>query len=378
MFESVRQRLERFIERAIDSTEAVQVFSGRWWLVRLSTVYGWITGVRCWLYEKQILKQKRLPCFVISIGNIAVGGTGKTPMAIFLAEQLRQMNKTCVVVSRGYKGRYQGPALAVSDGTRLLSDAVQAGDEPLMMARLKQFPVVVGKNRYTAGKLALDLFSPDVLILDDGFQHLGLGRDLDLLLLDGTAPLGNSRLLPAGRLRESFDTAVKRADAVIFTRCDDQSQSRNASHFGCLDVKRFRTQMPSFRTFHQPMVCTVITQEKQTGPVPIETFAGRTALLFSGIAGNTGFYQTVARYGIKVKDHLEFKDHYRYKGSDFDRINACAGKIGVDLIMTTQKDWAKLSDGIQWASDLVVIGIQIQFEQPDRFQSFLTAKMNSS
>lgn len=374
MFEKWLNKLEQRITHISSRNFKPRVFSFEWFLVLIS--YGYVLGVqfRIWLYKKGILKQKSLPCFVISIGNLVVGGAGKTPMAIYVAAALKGMGKQPVVISRGYKGKYKKDSMIVSDGDRIFSDAENSGDEPYMMARRRSFPVVIGKDRFKAGIRAIAAFKPDVIILDDGFQHLKLKRDLDFLLLDYATPFGNKRYFPAGRLRETIRTSAKRADALIFTRSSENNETVDVLK----DILQHYPGCPWFKTVHVPFVF------KQTGAGPEESLkdiarlSGKRAVLFSGIAKNKSFYHSMKESGVNVLDHLEFKDHYRYKESDVFMINKAANKAGADIILTTEKDWAKIDPEMKWAKDLIVIGIQINFEHPQKFESLLDSRLKTN
>ncbi len=187
-------------------------------LTLLSKAYG--TGVRLRrnAYASGFLKQKKLPCTVISIGNLTTGGTGKTPMTIYVAEQVRRLGYRVAVLSRGYKGAAEKSGGIVSDGNAVLMDPLSAGDEPfLLAASLKGIPVLVGHDRYQSGMHAINRFQTEVVILDDAFQHLALFRDVNLLLLDSSLPFGNGHLLPRGSLREPV-SALDFSDALIMTR----------------------------------------------------------------------------------------------------------------------------------------------------------------
>lgn len=387
-FKDWKNNLELRIEKALDQTGKPSRFSFEGFLLLVSIIYIQVIRLRLWMFEKKILTQKTLPCFVISIGNITVGGTGKTPMTLYLAQTLVRMGKKPVVVSRGYKGNYQTETLMVSDGVHVFADSKTAGDEPYMMAQKKICPVVVGKSRFKAGQIAIENFNPDVIILDDGFQHLGLKRDLDFVLFDDSNPLGNTRYLPSGRLREPVQTAAKRAHALIFTRCpltilSPQPSAEDAipTVFAENRLQPLRAHfhaLPEFKTCHVPFVCEQILLDKNIANPGIDMayLKGKKALLVSGLASNPSFYETLDRYGVIIVDHLEFKDHYRYKRADFKKINTLACQQEADIILTTQKDWAKFPDDIKWEKELAVIGIQIQFQTPERFLSFLNQKIN--
>jgi tetraacyldisaccharide 4'-kinase len=373
LFEKYLNKLEEKITHISGSNFKPGVFSLEWFLIRIS--YGYGLGVRFWhgLYEKGILKQKTLPCFVISIGNIVVGGAGKTPMAIYVANLIKAMGKQVVVISRGYRGKYKDPSVIVSDGDRIFLKVQESGDEPYMMAKRRTFPVVVGKDRFTAGITAMNTFKPDVIVLDDGFQHLKLKRDLDLLLLDYSNPLGNKRFLPAGRLRETPQASAQRADAILFTRSPDD----NTSVEGIEEVLSLYPGCPWFKTFHKPFVCQQILEDSNLKEDSINTdvLNGRKALLFSGLANNESFYRSAIKLNMNVLHHLEFKDHYAYKKSDISLINSMAKKMGANVILTTEKDWTKLEKDIKWSTNLIVIGIQIEFEYPEKFRNFLGSRL---
>jgi len=199
----------------------------------LSRGYNGLQSLRGFGYRQRLISPKKLPCKVISVGNITVGGTGKTPMTQYIAERLKHCGYRVAAVSRGYKGTAAGrvvkTAVIVSDGHRICPDSETAGDEPFLLAsRLKEVPVVIGRNRFAAGMLALNTFQPQVIVLDDGFQHMQLARDIDLVLLDFNRPFGNRYLLPRGTLREPV-SALKRADAFILTRCPHPSSLPTAS-----------------------------------------------------------------------------------------------------------------------------------------------------
>nr|NJM03516.1 tetraacyldisaccharide 4'-kinase [Desulfobacula sp.] len=195
-----------------------------------------------------------------------------------------------------------------------------------MMAARRLCPVVVGKDRFRAGMRALDSLTPrpDSVVLDDGFQHIRLKRDLDILLFDFKHPLGNGRLLPAGRLRERPQSSVKRADALVFTRCPEGDGDRTQMDA----VLRFYPGRPFFKALHQPHILRWMKKEKKS-PDPgsdLAALKGKTAVLFSGLADNRAFYASMAEYGINILYHLEFKDHHRYKTADFLRINRTAAE----------------------------------------------------
>src|SRR3989449_10214655 len=187
-------------------------------LIPLSRLYGLAMRSRAALYARGLLKQQSLPGRVISVGNLTVGGTGKTPVVIALAAALRDRGRKVGVISRGYKRRSGTSFLEISDGRTLRGHPGDSGDEPFLIAqRCPGVPVAVGADRPLVGRYLVDRFDLDTLVLDDGFQHLALRRDTDILVLDAGAPFGNGYLLPRRRLREPL-SAMERASAVLVTR----------------------------------------------------------------------------------------------------------------------------------------------------------------
>ncbi len=335
------------------------------------------------MYESGLLKTRRLDCPVIAIGNLAVGGSGKTPMAVWLAKMLVEQGLRPVVISRGYRGTLENEVAVVSDGREVFLDAKTCGDEPYMMAMEKAFPVVVGKDRYKAGRMALEYFAPDVIILDDGFQHLKLERDLNLVLLDYTLPLGNGRMLPAGRLRETLCMAKNRIDAVVFTRCPadafqwDTFQKSAGRHFADDIIKKLLS-VPLFFCTHEPFVAQLLPAGIHNNTKAFQSWSlkGKTAVLFSGLARNDSFVQSVQDIGVTVADHLEFCDHCRYNEADIKRIISRAKALNTDLVLTTQKDWVKVNPVCFGDVTVAVIGIRLCFSNPQGIERFILNNAN--
>jgi len=362
-------------------------------LFMLSLIYGSAVKTREAFYNRGVLRSKKLPCIVISIGNITVGGTGKTPMTIHVAELVKRLGYKVVVISRGYKGLAEKTGGIVSDGKTIFMEADKAGDEPFMIAnRLKNVPVVVGKNRFNAGMTALNSFKPDVIVLDDAYQHLRLKRDIDLVLLDNICPFGNYHLLPRGTLREP-PSALMRGDAFILTRSDVAKEPE--STYNSVKLKSYARGKPIFKAIHVPYIYEVVkggtlssqTTEESSAKHGFEFLSGRTAFVFSGIARNIDFYNTVKGFKCKVTGCLEFTDHYRYTDIDLNMILQSAKKSNTDFIITTEKDYARIANRIAWPIDLVVIGIKISFENYDnefnlfiknRLKKLITANERSS
>ncbi len=331
------------------------VFSLESVLLFLSVIYGAVMRIRARWYATGLLPSRRLPCRVISIGNITAGGTGKTPTTIYVAQHIRDMGYRVVVISRGYKGRLESDGGVVSDGQTIFKGADEAGDEAYLLARvLKGIPVVVGRRRYDAGKLAVSRFKPDVIVLDDAFQHLKLKRDVDLVLLDRHAPYGNGQLLPRGTLREPT-SALQRSNAIIFTR------SGTGSEVNAID-RIWRGRCPVFHTLHRPVV-RMIDSDKGTfltSSKNISVLKGQRVVAFAGLADNTQFFNTLKQADCNLIQTIAYEDHFRYDRSDLDRIVAEAKKLNADSLVTTLKDYVKIEAFDNLPMRLVVVDVVIK------------------
>lgn len=329
----------------------------------LSAAYGFGVARRTSLYQKGILKTRRLPCRVISIGNLSLGGTGKTPMTIYLARAVQRMGFEVAVISRGYKGQLERSGGIVSDGKHIFCGPKDAGDEPYMMAsKLERIPVLVGRNRYQMGLLALERFNSNVILLDDGFQHIQLHRDLNIILLDSRSPFENFRLFPRGRLREPPD-ALRRADVCIFTRSDGDHPKPAAV------MVYFPDSHAIFESTHVPIVSIQkplggsLKLENKPGqllqPTETERFIRKTVYAFSGIGQNNDFQKTVRELFPMVRGFRSFPDHYDYDDSDLDGLLREARDAQADILVTTEKDYARLAGRRDWPLEIAIIGIEV-------------------
>nr|WP_320193787.1 tetraacyldisaccharide 4'-kinase [uncultured Desulfobacter sp.] len=383
MIKSWLDRIEKRVLQTMETPGPFDALSFDQVLAGCACLYQAGVRLRYAMYETGLKKKRRLDCPVISIGNLAVGGSGKTPMAVWLAKMLVEKGLRPVVISRGYRGTLENGAAVVSDGRDVFLDAKTCGDEPYMMAMEKIFPVVVGQDRYEAGLLALETFAPDVIILDDGFQHLRLARDLNLVLLDYTQPLGNGRMLPAGRLRETLCMAEKRIDAVVFTRCppdvfqmDPFLEPGNRSFVD--DIIKRLPSVPIFFSMHEPFVAQLFSagEDDYKDDFQSQWLQGKRAVLFSGLARNDSFAQSAQDLGVNIADHFEFCDHYRYIEPDFRKISNRAKALNVDLILTTQKDWVKVNPLYFRDITVAVMGIRLQFFNSQSLKKFVLSQIN--
>lgn len=340
-----------------------------WVLYMCSKIYHIAVTFRTSLYDKGILRSKKLPCKVISIGNITVGGTGKTPMVRYVANLLKDLGLDVAVISRGYGGRRQHTGGIVSDGKRILMGPRASGDEPQLLAsKLKGIPVLIGKDRYQAGRFAISRFDSPVLVLDDAFQHLSLRRDLDLLLLDSVRPFGNGHCVPRGTLREPVDQ-LKRASAFVLTRCHDEESFTRAVSV----IETHARGRPIFKCGHVPERLFVAGDKE---PLDLLNLQGRRVFAFSGIARNDDFRATITGLGGYVAGSLEFPDHHLYSDNDLISIWKMAKDVNADNIITTEKDYFNIYSEIPPTLPLLILAITISFgDDAERFEGFLKSQL---
>jgi tetraacyldisaccharide 4'-kinase len=336
-------------------------------LYGLSLIYGAAVRARHLLYNSGILKTKRLPCKVISVGNITVGGSGKTPMTMHLAGILKKMGLRVVVLSRGYKRSGRGFAV-VSDGEKTYLGPHEAGDEPYLMAlRLKGIPVIVGGDRVKSGLHAVSKFSPHVIILDDGFQHIRLDRDLDIVLLDSKGGFGNSYLLPRGILREPVG-ALARADLVMVKAKGPPAQPPSEP------IEKLFISEPIEEPFIQGLRRPVRKfSYRPRGVFDIKDNAGKEAgylrgkkvIALSGIADPDSFLKTLEEAGAVIIKTITYPDHYWYTRPDIDGIVEQAKNEAVELVVTTEKDAVKLWPYQGALSGITILALPIEVVTED-------------
>lgn len=324
-------------------------------------------------YVTGFLKSKKLPCKVISIGNLTTGGTGKTPMAIYVAERVRRMGFRVAVISRGYKGAAEKNGGIVSDGNTILMDPCMAGDEPyLLAASLKGIPVLVGHDRYRSGMQAVNRFQTEVVILDDAFQHLALFRDLNLLLLDSNLPFGNGFLLPRGTLREPM-TALRFSDALILTRSSEPF---------CSLKEPWARARPVFCAFHEPFVSAkfssgeLLSFQSHVSITEDDLIGRKRFYAFSGIARNDDFLKTLRKMGAYVCGFQGFSDHHSYSFKDIQAIQSAAANAGATALVTTQKDLARMHGRFNLSMECVIIGVRIFFDNTMAFDRFIQNRIS--
>lgn len=322
------RRIDQFLYRKERSTwERVLLFP----LYLLSLPYGGAVRARSFLYSLQLLKKRELPCPVISVGNITVGGTGKTPLVMALAKGLMARGISVAILSRGYK-RAKTSEPVVSDGKTIFLSPEESGDEPFLMAKACQgIPVLVGKDRFINGQLALQRFGVRGLLLDDGYQYLPLYRDINILLVDSTIGFGDYHLLPRGILREPL-LHLRRANLFLINKAAEPAAYQPLE-------RRIQEIYPGARVFHSDYVPVSLVgpEEEQEG---LDSLKGKKVLALSGVANPNSFSSLLRKCGMKVVSEAIFPDHHVYTTRDISFIQEKAE--GVDGIVTTEKDMVKL------------------------------------
>ncbi len=326
------------------------------------------------LYEKGVRKdqakllerRKKLEVPVISIGNLSVGGTGKTPLTIWMCEFLIEIGFHPAILTRGYGGRGKSPGRIPVPGGERLPELF--GDEPVMMSEyLPSTPVWVGVDRAASGAAALAGGGVDILVLDDGFQHLALGRDLDVVLLDCRNPFGNGLVLPAGPLREPSSN-LKRADVFVLTHATgDVGEAALKKRLGSL--------FPSIPTFACSHRLRGIRLERGGPIVNPGDLSGRRAVAFAGIASPESFFEDIRTAGIEVWQTFSFPDHHRYTFEDLLQVLKSASNHRAGLIVTTAKDCARLPVFLKDIFAVAEIGIDFRPEGED-FRGFMEKRLS--
>lgn len=313
-------------------------------LAPLGALYGAAAAARATAYRRGWLPQARLAGPVISVGNLSVGGSGKTPVVALVAGMLREAGHPMAVLSRGYGGSFRGDCLVVSDGQKVFADASAAGDEPVMLARsLPGIVVAVGRRRDRVGHAVEARFGPRVHVLDDGFQHLRLGRDLDLVCASARDIL--DRPLPAGRLRES-PSALARADLILLDADDAALHRLAAAHGG--RVLRLRRRVLGF-----------------FGPDGAERPAPARPFLLSGIARPERFHSDVTPRVVHVAGTAAFGDHHAFTPQELAGVESRARQAGADAVVTTAKDAVRLPPG---SLPLLVLRIAAEVDDEARLR----------
>jgi len=333
-------------------------------LFPLSWIYGIIVTLRNWFFEIGLLKSVDVGVPVISVGNITTGGTGKTPVVENIAKIFIASGKKVAVVSRGY-GRKSLGNVVVSDGKNIFTNVEEAGDEPLFLAQqLQNGIVIVDEDRARGAKKAIEEFSAEMIILDDGFQHRYLRRNVDIVLMDADNMPFDSMLLPAGYRREPV-RSLKRAHAVVLTKVENEYAAKEF-----LDRAEFNSIEHKFTSSYRVVGLTNIFN----GVIQsLDMLKEHSVIALCGIAKPENFKKSVDATGAAVKDFLSYDDHHRFTGSDIDDIIKVFHNMRVDFIVTTEKDAVRLEEFKDDFRGIPVVALKMEvvIHQEDEWKKFL-------
>ncbi len=346
-----REQIEKFLVDLIQRKDVSRIHDRRvlfllWSLRQLSHLYSGVMHLRDFLYRKGILRHHTLGCQVISIGNLTVGGTGKTPVVEVFARTLQQKGRKVAILSRGYKKEEppllqrltaklllqekHTPPRVVSDGKTLLLDSAMGGDEPYMLAsNLTDVAVLVDKDRVKSGRYAISRLGCDTLILDDGLQYLYMKHRVEIVLVDSRNPFGNGYVLPRGILRESIDN-LRKADYIFITKCNGVDNSSLKAV-----IRRFNSKAEMIECRHQPRYLVNIST---TVRKDLDFLKGLKAVAVSGIAAPDGFESTLESLGVQLASRIRYADHHRYTQQQIIEAINKAKVDGAQAILTTEKD----------------------------------------
>jgi tetraacyldisaccharide 4'-kinase len=315
----------------------------------LAVPFGGAVRVRRWLYKRGILPAHTLPARVISVGNVTIGGSGKTPLVVLLAGRYSQKRIAAAVLSRGY-GRKSSQIHVLPDGGLSWRDV---GDEPLMISRiLPDVPVVVSGDRVAGGRLAEEKFHPRVIILDDGMQHLRLARDVDIAVIDAVSAFGNRRLFPSGPLREDL-SALGRADVFFLARVGQTAQLDALTDF----LKKINPRAHHVHGIYRPRNLRDIVTGSERPPESLKDLA---VFAVSGIGNPASLEGTLGQLGAGLVGRMHFPDHYPYRPRDMEEISARARGSGAQVIVTTEKDAVRIPQMAPGDIPICSLGIEIE------------------
>ena len=353
----MKDDLEEFaVDVITGKRRGFQAFCFRCFLRVLSWIYRGVILLRLWLFRNRIFRERHLGCMVVSIGNITVGGTGKTPVVEMFARALTKGGRKVAILTRGYKSErppkppfsqrlkrtfgkiflghkpLQAPPRIVSDGMSdgPMLDSRKAGDEPFMLAQnLQGVAIVVDKDRVNGGRHALKEFGVDTLLLDDGLQYLRLRHRLDIVLVDKQSPFGNERMLPRGFLREP-PRSLRRASYIFITKCDGSSNEALIKR-----IRQYNRTAEIIECNHRPLHLTNLATREQ---LPLEFLKGKDIATISGIAKPESFEGGLLQLGANIRFSRRFTDHHRFSEEEMNDFMLKADDRAVDCIITTEKD----------------------------------------
>ncbi|HEX6183102.1 MAG TPA: tetraacyldisaccharide 4'-kinase [Pyrinomonadaceae bacterium] len=354
-------------------------------LAPLGMLYGAVTRARAGLYRAGFLKTESVGAPVVSVGNLTAGGTGKTPLVEWVARTLAAEGLRACVLTRGYGRADESRRVVASDGARVLAEVAECGDEPRLLAEklLGAASVVCDRDRVSAARWAREELGAQVFVLDDGFQHLRIARDLDVVTLDATDPWGGGHLLPRGRLREPA-SALARADCVVITRAELAA-----------DLGHLRAEVARLT---EGRAAVLTSRVRTRGLVPLEEFgarvaAGEAALVegrgvrtselagfavaaFCAVGNPRAFFEHLRRDGFELTHTRAFADHHAYTAADADAVSREAARGGARALLTTAKDAVKLR-GLGFALPCYVVEAELEFDEEARLLGLVREAVSS-
>jgi tetraacyldisaccharide 4'-kinase len=325
--------------------------------IPISKIFEAVSKTRIYLYRRRILNRKSLIGRTISVGNITVGGTGKTPLVAFIAKILAKKGEKVCILTRGYGRENSKQRVLVSDGKTIFANTKQSGDEPFELAEKLHgiAAVIADKRRYEAGKWAVENLGSTAFILDDGFQHIQLNRNLDIVCIDASNPFGNGKLLPAGVLREPVE-ALERADAIVITRANLIHLSEFTHESLTAEIMKY-TDSPIF-----------VSRNKIDDS---EVDKSQKCFAFCGLGNPENFFEQLEQDGFEVNGKKAFLDHHKYSKKDIDLIENLAAEVDAKLLLTTAKDAVKLSI-FEFFLPIKIVESKITFDDEKAFSDLIS------
>ncbi len=341
-------------------------------LTPLSGLYGVAVKARRVLYQRGLFRVHKVGAPVISVGNLTTGGTGKTPLVEWIARALAQQQRRVCILTRGYGRQHPGSRVLVSNGSKIFSDAREAGDEPLLLAeKLKgEAAVICDADRVAAAHWATENLGANLFILDDGFQHLRLARDLNIVAIDATNPWGNRRLLPAGNLRES-PRQLARADGIVITRADDSAQTESLKS----EIDRLSKGRPVFLSRMRIDGLRKLSNSKEGAAgenprsVPVAAFCG--------VGNPESFFGQLRGEGYKLCHTRVFPDHHYYTQEEINALVSQSSQRGAHALLTTAKDEVKLRS-LKVEMPCYVVDVAIAIEGESKFLALIDKAIGKS
>ncbi len=317
-------------------------------------------------YKYGIFSSKKLPCSVISVGNLTLGGTGKTILVIYLAKLLQKKNKKVAILTRGYGRKKRGHFL-VTDGQSTLENinANYCGDEPFLMAKvLKETPIMIDKNRYRGGLNLVKKFQPDVIILDDGFQHQSIFRDLDIVLINAQDRQADHKILPVGLLREPWEN-INRSDVIILTKHNLKSDNSYL-------LKKLRNTDKTILKAHLSSQLSILCNRSQ---LDFNELIGKPGFIFAGIGDTKSLIKSTINLGVKISGTKFFKDHHLYNETDLKDICRAARLVDAKYLLTTEKDWVKI-ENFTIDFPIIILSANFKIDSKNQLNKLIDQKIN--